>query len=154
MATIPPDVIAAARAASQKWGVPASVQLAQWAIESGWGAHAPGNNPFGMKPRAGKNDPQQLLWTKEWSKLRGKLIDVQQPFRKFPSIAAAFDAHGALIATARVYAPAMAKLPDLTAFIDLMAARYATDPTYAMKLKSFVAAQGLTRFDAIRQVAA
>lgn len=153
MATIPPDVIAAAQAASKKWGVPASTQLAQWAIESGWGAHAPGNNPFGMKPRAGKNDPQQMLMTTEYSKLRG-YYKVPQPFRVFPSIAAAFDAHAELIATAPVYAKAIAQLPNVGAFIDLMAARYATDPAYAAKLKSFITGQGLSKFDQIKQVAA
>ena len=47
---IPNAIIAAAQAAQHKWQVPASVSLAQWIIESGWGAHEPAgsNNPIGI----------------------------------------------------------------------------------------------------------
>lgn len=31
------------------YGILASVTIAQAALESGWGAHAPGNNLFGIK---------------------------------------------------------------------------------------------------------
>lgn len=133
MTTIPPDVIAAAQAADRKWAIPASVSLAQWAIESGWGAHSPGNNPFGMKPRAGMDDPCQMLMTTEYSKARGYYKE-PQPFRLFPSIAAAFDAHAQLLATAPVYANAKAKLPDVKAFVEALAVHYATDPLYAHKV--------------------
>ncbi|WP_242183058.1 glucosaminidase domain-containing protein [Sphingomonas sp. CARO-RG-8B-R24-01] len=143
-----PEAIAGARAAQTRTGIPASVSLAQYVIESGWGAHAPGNNPFGMKPRKGMNDPQQLLWTTEWSALRRAFVKVQQPFRVFPSIAAAFEAHAELISTAKVYAPAMAALPNVVTFIERMAARYATDPLYASKLQSLIASAGLRKFDA------
>lgn len=147
-ALAPPEVIAGAVAACRKWRVPASTQAAQWSIESGNGAHSPGCNPFGMKPRAGMSDPQQMLWTTEWSKARG-YYRVQQPFRVFPTIAAAFDAHAELIATAKVYAPAMAALPDVGTFIDRMAARYATDPLYARKLTATIAARGFAQLDRI-----
>jgi len=43
----------AAQEAQKTTGVPASITLAQAALESGWGAHAPGNNFFGIK--VGKN---------------------------------------------------------------------------------------------------
>uniref|UniRef100_UPI0035C949C8 glucosaminidase domain-containing protein n=1 Tax=uncultured Sphingomonas sp. TaxID=158754 RepID=UPI0035C949C8 len=143
----PQSAVDAARLSMAKWRVPASVSLAQWAIESGWGAHSPGNNPFGMKPRKGMNDPQQMLATMEWSPLRRKLVPAQQPFRIFPSIAAAFDAHAALIATAKVYAPAFAALPDRDLFIARMAPRYATDPQYAAKLGAIIRGSDLGRFD-------
>lgn len=135
MATVPPDVASAAQAAERKWKIPGSVSLAQWAIESGWGAHSPGNNPFGMKPRAGKNDPQQMLMTTEWSKDRG-YYKVPQPFRVFASIAAAFDAHAELLATAPIYAAARALLPKVKAFVEALAPHYATDPLYASKIEA------------------
>jgi flagellum-specific peptidoglycan hydrolase FlgJ len=145
-ARVPPDIAAAARASQAKWRIPASVSLAQWAVESGWGAKSPGNNPFGMKPRTGKNDPFQMLMTREWSKARGNVM-VPQPFRTFPSIAAAFDAHAELLATAPVYARARAVLPDPDKFVEqlqpVLDARgrvvkpgYATDPNYAATLKA------------------
>ena len=45
------DVINAATASRLRWSVPASVTLAQWVVESAWGAAVPpgSNNPFGIK---------------------------------------------------------------------------------------------------------
>lgn len=137
----------AAQKAQQHWRVPASVSLAQAIIESGWGVHAPGCNLFGMKCRVGKNDPSQMLSTTEWSKARG-YYKVPQAFRVFPTIADAFAAHAQLLATAPVYAPAFAKLPDRNAFIQLMAARYASDPQYAAKLEAMIAQSNLGQYDA------
>jgi flagellum-specific peptidoglycan hydrolase FlgJ len=45
-------------------GFPAELSAAQCALESGWLAHAPGNNPFGIKERKGRK--RQLLITTEW----------------------------------------------------------------------------------------
>lgn len=150
---ISPDVSSAAQASMRKYRVPASVSLAQWIVESGWGVHSPGNNPFGMKPRHGMNDPSQELMTTEV--IKGKVIHELQPFRVFPSIGAAFDAHAILLSTAPVYAPAMKVLPlnacptqdTIDKFIDLMAGHYATDPLYASKLKAMISSQNLQRFD-------
>lgn len=151
--TIPLDVASAAQSTMARFRVPASVTIAQWIVESGWGVHMPGNNPFGMKPRKGMNDPSQMLTTTE--EVNGKDVKVQQPFRIFPSLAAAFDAHAMLLSTAPVYAPAMAMLPlnscpseaAIGHFIDLMAVHYATDSSYASKLKAEIVAQQLQRFD-------
>lgn len=150
---IPPDVASAAQASARATGVPASVSIAQWALESGWGAHSPGNNPFGMKPRKGMNDPQQLLWTTEF--IKGVKTKVQQPFRKFSSIAEAFVAHAQLLSTAPVYAAAMAVLPKgvcpthecIQHFIHLMAGHYATDPQYEAKLNATINANLLWSYD-------
>lgn len=153
MASFPLEIISAAKSGMTKYRVPASVSMAQWAIESGWGTHSPGYNPFGMKPRKGMNDPQQMLQTHEF--VKGKDIIVMQPFRKFPSISAAFDAHAQLLASAPVYAPAMQCIPHdacptpeaVDRFIDKMAPRYATDPLYASKLKSMIKTHDLGRYD-------
>lgn len=139
------DVVKAAVAAQATWKVPASVSIAQYGIESGWGKHAPGNNPFGMKPRKGKGDPSQILQTTEF--VKGAYVSVPQPFRKFASIKDAFEAHAELIATAPVYAAAMASLPNLDGFIDKLAVHYATDPLYASKIKSTIAAHSLKNYD-------
>jgi flagellum-specific peptidoglycan hydrolase FlgJ len=143
----PPEIADAAIAAQKKWRVPASSQIAQWRLESGNGVHQPGNNPFGLKCRAGKGDPSQLLMTTEFSKERG-FYKIPQAFRRFDTIADAFDAHAELLATAKVYAPAMAKLPDRDGFIEAMAARYATDPLYAAKLEAMIRQSNLGAYDA------
>jgi flagellum-specific peptidoglycan hydrolase FlgJ len=142
---IKPEWIAAAQAAMAKWRVPASVTLAQFGIESAWGAKAPGNNPFGIK--ALKGQPTQLIHTHEF--IHGKMVPEDLEFAKFDSLAAAFDAHARLIATAPVYAPAMAALPDLYRFISLMAAHYATAPDYAHSIAAVIQGDALTRYDVV-----
>ena len=106
MATPPADIIAAACEAQRKWKIPASISLAQWALESGWGRHMPpgSNNPFGMKARAG--DPFVTVRTREQDR-DGHDYFIEAAFRKFGSIAEAFDAHGGLL-NKPVYARARA----------------------------------------------
>jgi flagellum-specific peptidoglycan hydrolase FlgJ len=140
---IPAAVIAAARAAQAKYRVPASVSLAQWALESGWGAHAPGNNPFGIKAMAGFGTQQ--FATHEV--VHGHLVACQQTFAAFVSIDQAFAAHALLLSTAPVYRPAFAALPDRARFITLMAAHYATDPHYAAKIEAVIQSHGLGQYD-------
>ena len=142
---IDPDVIAAARHAQAKWGVPASVSLAQFGLESGWGAHAPGNNPFGIK--ALKDLPVQHLATTEVC--HGRVVHCEQPFAAFPSITDAFDVHAKLLATAPVYAAAMRALPSVEAFVRAMAAHYATDPQYAAKIMAVIRSGNLTQYDKV-----
>ncbi len=141
------EVIAAARASHQKWSVPASVTLAQFILELNWGRSMPGglssNNPFGIKARAGEASVAAQTHEVE----HGETIAITARFRKFASIADAFDAHGALLATARVYAPAMAHKDDPDAFADALTGRYATDPRYGAKLKSLMRAQDLYQYD-------
>ena len=130
---VPPEIVEAAVASKVKWSVPASVTLAQWAIESAWGASMPpdSNNPFGIK--AVGDQPAVESATREV--VGGENITIQAKFRKFESITEAFDLHGRLLATAPVYKPAMAKKDDPEAFADALTGVYATDPSYGTTLK-------------------
>ena len=141
----PLNICIYAENAQKKFKIPAAVSLAQWIIESGWGAHSPGNNPFGMKPRHGMNDPQQMLMTTEV--IKGKIIHEEQPFRLFNTLQDAFLAHAELLATAPVYSTAMKALPSVEGFIREMAGHYATDPLYASKLLSIINSQGLMKYN-------
>lgn len=146
MRQIPKDIADAAVKAMKATGVLASLSIAQWALESGWGSHSPGNNPFGMKPRHGKEDPFLTLQTFEYENGVRKTVD--QPFRKFDSIADAFVAHAELLSTAPVYHAAMLALPDRDKFIDLVAKHYATAPNYAIVIKSIIKSNQLEKYDA------
>jgi len=139
-----PDAISAARAAQAKWKIPASIQLAQWALESGWGKYtsAP-HNYFGMKALPGQ--PCVTVPTKECYK--GNWVTVQAAFRSFANDSEAFDAHAKLLATAGVYAPARAELPDVFAFADALTGRYATDPRYGALLGSIIRGSNLQQYD-------
>ncbi|MBS1505227.1 MAG: glucosaminidase domain-containing protein [Bacteroidetes bacterium] len=57
-----------AKQTETKSGISAVAILAQAALESGWGEHAPGNMFFGVKDFDGLNGNEQLLTTFEYSK--------------------------------------------------------------------------------------
>jgi len=145
--TPPPEVIAAAQQTERDTGVPASATLGQWALESGFGKHSPGNNPFGIKAR--KGEAYQLLWTHEKAKNSSGLVKVQQKFRKFDSLDDAFRARGELLS--KHYPLAMAHINDPDAFVaGLQAAphhKYATDPKYVSKVTSAMRANNFYQYD-------
>ncbi|MGU3387850.1 peptidoglycan-binding protein [Methylobacterium sp. D53M] len=144
-------VIAAALASQTKWGVPASVTIAQYILESGNGAHMPpgSNNPFGIKASGGQpyvevgtSEVRNGVWRREPAR-----------FRKFPTLADAFDAHGKLLATAPAYRAAMRQSKDAGRFCDALTGVYATDPGYGGKLKRVIARYDLAQFDATDEIA-
>ncbi|POR40053.1 peptidoglycan-binding protein [Methylobacterium sp. V23] len=138
-------VIAAALASQTKWGVPASVTIAQYILESGNGAHMPpgSNNPFGIK--ATGSQPSVEVGTREvrngvWGREPAR-------FRKFDTLIDAFDAHGKLLATYPAYRAAMRQAKDPSRFCDALTGVYATDPGYGSKLKQVIAQYDLAKFD-------
>ncbi len=143
----PPQVIAAAQAAQAAYAIPASIQLAQWALESGWGRHVPSNsnNPFGYKAVAGQASVG--VPTKEFR--NGEWITINAAFRVFSSLTEAFDAHAALLAQRPQYAPARACLPDVAAFCNALTGVYATDPHYGILLNEIIDGSDLTAYDAL-----
>jgi flagellum-specific peptidoglycan hydrolase FlgJ len=147
----PQPVIDAARASQAKWKIPASVSLAQWALESSWGAKDMGCfNYFGMKARCDARgtplDPHVMMPTREVSK-SGQDYTITAPFRKFASADEAFDEHGKLLATAGAYAKARAALPDADKFADALTGVYATDPKYGQTLRQIMRGSDLYRFN-------
>jgi hypothetical protein len=131
------SALQAAKAAQDKYGIPASVTLAQFALESGNGAHMPAgsNNPFGIKAKAGQ--PYVEAQTNEF--INGKMERVTQKFAKFDSLSDAFDAHAKLLATSPAYASARSHENDPKAFANALTGTYATDPQYGAKLNSIMA---------------
>ena len=142
---VPPDVVEAAQLSYRQWGVPASVTLAQWAVESAWGAAMPpdSNNPFGIK--ATGTQPAVESVTREVE--GGQSVFKPQPFRKFNTLAEAFDAHGRLLATSVLYKPAMQHASDPEAFADALTGVYATDPQYGYILKYVIRTYGFGQYD-------
>lgn len=142
---VPPDVATAAAASQQRWNVPASVTLAQWVVESAWGAAMPldSNNPFGIKAVAGQAAVES--GTKEF--VSGQEISTSAKFRKFESLSEAFDLHGKLLATNKVYAPAMQQSSNPEAFADALTGVYATDPKYGYTLKWVMQNYGFNQYN-------
>lgn len=81
----PDDIVSAAQASHVKWQIPASLTLAQWAVESNYGKAMPkdSNNPFGIKALPGQ--PTVTAITSEDSSGSNKPTGTQ-PFRKFASL--------------------------------------------------------------------
>ncbi|MGA0603199.1 glycoside hydrolase family 73 protein [Caulobacter sp. KR2-114] len=147
-----PDVIAAARAAEGKWKIPASISLAQYGLESGWGQHMPPGswNPFGIKALPGQ--PSVSVPTREF--VHGRYILVNAPFRAFASIADAFEHHARLLATGAPYARARSLLPNVEAFANALTGVYATDPHYGAELVAIIHGDELAQYDALQGAAA
>ena len=141
----PPEVVTAAQFAMEATDIPASVQLAQWALESGWGAHTPpnSNNPFGIKAVDG--EPSVTVATHEF--IDGSMKIVNAAFASYASLAAAFTAHANLLANEPQYAPARACLPDVAAFCNALTGVYATDPNYGKFLNEIIDDSDLTAYD-------
>jgi flagellar protein FlgJ len=144
--------------AQEKSGIDRRFILAQAALESGWGKHAPGNMFFGVK--ASKNTPpekKQLLLTSEVLKddkqgyrfpivlsitkrPDGKyLYRVKDWFRKYQTPEECFNDHAGFFYRHKRYAEGLKVKDDPYKFAEAVAkAGYATDPSYADKLKRII----------------
>lgn len=153
---IPMDVILGARESERTYKLPASVTLAQWALESGWGKSVSGKWNYGGITAKVKGavfpfkpgeplEPATLCWTHE--QYQGKRVECQRWFKDFASADEFFAQHAKLVGTAAVYAPARAKLPDVDAFVDALGPIYATDPGYAKTIKSIMKTNGLYAYN-------
>ena len=130
---LPAEVIEAARASQTRWGIPASVTLAQWIVESAWGSAMPpdSNNPFGIKAL----DSQEAVESETREVVDGKVVTITARFRRFANLAEAFEVHGKLLATAAPYQTARTFIQDPDRFADALTGVYATDPQYGETLK-------------------
>ena len=140
------EVAAGAMATQRKYGVPASVTIAQAIDESGWGQSVLATNDhnlFGIKgtgPAGSDVQPTQEV-------INGQLVNLAASFQIYQSIAQSIDAHGRLLARSGDYAGAMAQSRDPNAFAAALTGVYATDPAYGAKLIQLMKHYDLYRFD-------
>lgn len=151
--------------------VPASVTLAQAALESGWGKHAPGYNFFGIKAGKSWTGKKQLLTTTEihndndekkhsypkvisiteFKDSKGKTKykwKVKDNFREYDSATDSFTDHGNFLVNNKRYKKAFDHTDDAEQFVKEVAnAGYATDPNYASSLISLIKKYKLTQYD-------
>jgi flagellum-specific peptidoglycan hydrolase FlgJ len=131
---------AAAIDAQKRYGTPAAVTYAQWALESDYGRRVPAgsNNPFGIKAAPG----QASVAAETTEYINGQAVRVRANFAKFSSVADAFAAHAKLLATSPRYAAARARAGDPGGFADALTGVYATDPNYGASLRRIMGAAG------------
>lgn len=122
-------------------GVPARMLLAQWAIESRWGAGPVGNfNVFGIK-RAKRHAQFCTVETREV--IHGQEVKRVCEFADYDSLDAACRDYAWLITRGAPYRTAWRQYQqtrDLAQLIESVARVYATDPNYA-RLANQIAGQ-------------
>jgi len=115
-------------AAAQKLGVPAAAILAQSALETGWGASAPGNNLFGIKAAPGQAGTSRATF----EMVDGVLQPQTARFRNYTSSADSINDYVETVKSA--FANALGQ-NSINGFANAMqAGGYATDANYAHKI--------------------
>ncbi len=140
------EIAPGAIAAQRKYGVPASVTIAQAIDESGWGQSTlatKDHNLFGIKGTGpAGTDP---LPTHEYQ--NGQLVATNSSFRVYNNTAQSIDDHGKLLASSGYYGKSMADRRNPNAFALALTGIYATDPSYGTQLISLMRQYNLYRYD-------
>jgi flagellum-specific peptidoglycan hydrolase FlgJ len=140
------EIAPGAIAAQRKYGVPASVTIAQAIDESGWGQSTlatKDHNLFGIKGTGpAGSDP---LPTQEYQ--NGQLVATTSSFRVYNNSAESIDDHGKLLATSGYYGKSMADRRNPNGFAQALTGIYATDPSYGTQLISLMRQYNLYRYD-------
>ena len=132
-------------------GVPASITLAQAALESGWGESEltkTANNFFGIKDQA-KDEYKGPNVTRDTTEyINGVKVTVNSAFRRYSTPQGSFNDHSVfLLKNSRYKNLFKIPLTDFEAWAKgLKAAGYATDPNYANKLITLVKAYNLNQY--------
>jgi hypothetical protein len=127
-------------------GILSSLTIAQAALESGWGAHAPGNNLFGIKAN-GWSGRTQVLKTKEY--IGGETVVTYQLFRVYSSWAQSVDDHASFLLKHRRYKNVIGVRDYRTACRLIQQDGYATSPEYALVLIGLIEKYQLNLYDTV-----
>lgn len=122
-------------ASAKTMGVPASITIAQAALESAWGESGltkAGNNLFGIKADSRWRGQTLTMNTKEF--INGKWVVVPALWRKYTSWQDSIDDHAAFLRRNPRYRACFACANALAFARALAQAGYATDPAYADKV--------------------
>jgi flagellum-specific peptidoglycan hydrolase FlgJ len=127
--------------------IPASFTIAEAALESGWGAVAPGNNLFGVKADASWKGPIAETWTREYLRETDQWVKVPARWRAYDNWLGSIGDHAAFLRSNPRYSNAF-RASTVSEFVERVAAAgYATDPQYAQKIMAVIQAHNLTRWD-------
>ena len=133
-------------AAQQRFGVPASVTIAQAIEESAWGQSslaARYHNLFGIKGTGPAGSV--TLPTQEYE--NGSWVTIDAQFAVYRNDAESIAGHAELLATSGYYARAMADRAYPDAFANDLTGVYATDPDYGANLIALMKLYNLYQYD-------
>jgi flagellum-specific peptidoglycan hydrolase FlgJ len=132
----------------RKSGVPASITIAQAALESAWGESGlakAGNNLFGIKADSLWQGETLTLNTREF--IRGQWLVIPAKWRKYSSWQASIDDHAAFLKGNPRYQRCFMCQTTEDFARALLKAGYATDPSYTEKLLGLIFQHKLQALD-------
>lgn len=138
-------LLPAARAAAKEFGVPASITVAQAALESSWGAKAPGNNYFGIKADRSWKGASVVFDTHE--EIGGKRIGMPDAFRAYKTLDDSVRDHAKFIKENPRYGACFQETTAEGWARALEKARYATASDYADRLIAVMNGRKMQEFD-------
>lgn len=115
-----------ATAAGKRLNIDPYMIIAQSALETGWGKHAPNFNYFGIKGKGGVQSTKEFL--------NGKWVTVNSAFKGYKNMEDSVNGYADFIIKNPRYAKAL-QAKDAYAYLQAIKdAGYATDPTYVDKV--------------------
>lgn len=141
-------ILPAAQASQKQSGVPASLAIAQAALESNWGRSGltqRANNLFGMKGTG----PAGSVTMQTTEVVNGRPVKVDAAFRAYRDWNESVADYTALLSGNKRYAK-VPRTDGKSAARAVAAAGYATDPKYADKLIFIMDTYNLTKYDAVK----
>lgn len=147
------EIVPHAKRIQSQYHILASLMIAQAILESNWGKSrlaAEGKNLFGVKGIY----KGQSVTMKTWEVVKGKSVQVDAEFRKYPSWYESFEDLAKLYTNGvswdrNKYKAIIGETGCERAAKAVQAAGYATDPAYAEKLIRIISQNNLTVHDAI-----
>jgi flagellum-specific peptidoglycan hydrolase FlgJ len=138
-------LVPAAQACQRASGIPASFTLAQAALESSWGAKAPGCNLFGIKANKAWTGPVTVFATHEV--INGARIAIDDRFRAYRTFGECLADRAEFFRNNPRYAKCFLEDTGHGWARAVARAGYATDPSYAESLIAVIDGRNMTRFD-------
>lgn len=130
----------AAQIICRKYDLPVSVCVAQGALESGWGEYIIGQfNIFGRK----WNGVGDYIAVETEEFYDGQWQTIVAKFQDYVNLDEAVEDWCILITVEPVYSPCLEQRTVVEAFVRILGPIYATDPEYADKVLSTIAANNL-----------
>lgn len=145
-------LLAGAQECQRATGIPASVTIAQAALESGWGERVRGNNLFGIK--ADKAWKGKTVDVPTHEVIKGQRVFVVDKFRAYNSWAECVMDRARFLKANPRYAKCFRETTGEGWARAMAAAGYATDPAYAEKLISVMRGRKMAQYDVPSQVPA
>ncbi|KFC61964.1 glycoside hydrolase family 73 protein [Massilia sp. LC238] len=133
-------------------GIPASVTIAQAALESGWGERVRGNNLFGIK--ADKAWKGKTVDVPTHEVIKGQRVFVVDKFRAYDGWAECVMDRARFLKANPRYAKCFRETTGEGWARAMAAAGYATDPAYADKLIAVMKGRKMSQYDVAAQVPA